>query len=110
MTSIANSVMPIKQVVTQTVDGNTVNTNFGYTDVPVSDILASVSNVTWNTIDGKPATIAAGATTDAALAAVGLSIEELAADSTASDVEGLKTYVNNLVAKLVASGLFTQAS
>ena len=101
------AMVPVKALVT-TAGG--VQTNFGYVDVPMNDIVQASSTVPWSGVTAKPTVIAAGSTADAALTELGLTKTELAADSTASDVATLTTYVNALVAKLVASGLFTQAS
>lgn len=100
------AMVPVKALVT-TPGG--VQTNFGYVDVPLDDIVQAATTVPWTGVTGKPAVIAAGATIAAALTEVGLTQTNLAADSTASDVATLKTYVNALVANLVASGLFTQS-
>lgn len=99
------AMVPVKALVT----AGGVNTNFGYVDVPLNDIVQAATTVPWSGVTGKPAVIAAGSTAAAALTELGLAQQELAADSTATVVSDLKDYVNALVAKLVASGLFTQA-
>lgn len=103
----SDSLIPVLMIV-EAADGT--KTTAGVQYLPIGVVLGSANGVTWDGVTSKPAVIAAGADSDAALAELGLSVEELAADSDADNVADLKTYVNDLVAKLVASGLFTQAS
>jgi hypothetical protein len=102
----SDSLLPVLMIV-EAADGT--KTTAGVQYLPIDVVLGSASGVTWNSVSAKPDVIAAGANIDGALTELGLSVQELAADSDATIVDDLKTYVNNLVAKLVASGLFTQA-